>query len=186
MANRKIKPLPSLTQKDTERFYAKVNRHPGQGPTGDCWQWRGACFQSGYGTFGYAANIFRTHRIAYFLATGDDPLDLNVLHHCDNRSCCNPSHLWKGTDVENVRDRDIKGRTRAGSGDRHRTHTHPETIARGERNPMAKLTADKVREIRQKYATGKYTLLDLAQEYHCKSQGSLSAIINRKKWRHIK
>ena len=37
---------------------------------------------------------------------------LNVLHVCDNALCCNPNHLYLGTQIDNIKDRDMKGRQR--------------------------------------------------------------------------
>jgi hypothetical protein len=59
-----------------------------------------------------------------------------VCHHCDNRKCINPEHLFLGTNADNIRDRDKKGRG---------------WIPRGEENPHTKLTAKQVLEIRERY-----------------------------------
>lgn len=32
------------------------------------------------------------------------PKGMNVNHHCDNKKCCNPEHLYVGTQAENMRD----------------------------------------------------------------------------------
>lgn len=36
-------------------------------------------------------------------------------HTCDNPPCCNPTHLFEGTDADNMADRNAKGRARGGS-----------------------------------------------------------------------
>jgi hypothetical protein len=33
-----------------------------------------------------------------------------LCHHCDNRRCCNPSHLFVGTREDNIYDATVKGR----------------------------------------------------------------------------
>ena len=80
------------------------------------------------------------HRVAYELVHGDLPDGLNVLHTCDNPPCCNPSHLFRGTQLENIRDRTKKNRqaTRGAHG-------------------RAKLTDKKVENIRREYVRGSRT-----------------------------
>jgi len=41
------------------------------------------------------------HRIAAFLYISDLPDDKQALHICDIKSCCNPDHIYIGTDKEN-------------------------------------------------------------------------------------
>jgi hypothetical protein len=50
------------------------------------------------------------HRVAWTLTYGPIPKNLCVLHHCDNKPCCNPAHLFLGTKVDNARDMIVKGR----------------------------------------------------------------------------
>lgn len=75
-----------------------------------------------------------SHRVAYQVFVG--PIgDKHVLHDCDNKLCCNPDHLYLGTDAENGRDRAARGRIFKGG--------QP-----GELNGIAKLTNDNVRDIK--------------------------------------
>jgi len=76
----------------------------------------------------------KTHRLAWIKTYGDIPDGLQVLHHCDNRMCITPEHLFLGTNADNVRDRVAKNRS-------HRPV--------GELNPKVKLTVEKVKFIKQ-------------------------------------
>ena len=82
------------------------------GPQGKCWEWRGNRDVDGYGRFRWNYEMFGAHRVAWELAHGPVPAGMLVLHRCDNPPCCNPDHLWLGTNVENIADRHAKGRTR--------------------------------------------------------------------------
>jgi hypothetical protein len=90
------------TKSLAERFWAFVERRPND----ECWAWNGAkCDRQGRGAFqGTTAP-----RISYMLAFGD-PGALFVCHKCDNPRCVNPSHLFLGTQKDNVRDMISKNR----------------------------------------------------------------------------
>ncbi len=109
-------------------FHSKVDK---RGPD-ECWPWKAGKFNTGYGSFSVGGNAFSSHRLAYFLLTGNDPGTMCVLHKCDNRQCCNPTHYFLGTLEDNVADMTAKGR--AARGDRHGSRTHPESVPRGNRH----------------------------------------------------
>jgi hypothetical protein len=96
-----------------QRFWSKVDK---RGPD-ECWPWVGGVDGRGYGRSRYNGSGRTTaHRIAWQLANGRDAL-LFVLHRCDNPVCCNPAHLWEGTQSENMRDMAAKGRWNNGHRD---------------------------------------------------------------------
>lgn len=101
----------------------------------ECWPWMGPRSTDGYGLL--SGKFGRAHRLAYALFVGD-PAGADVLHTCDNRPCCNPRHLYLGTNEQNVRDRVERNRT-----------------AKGSRNARAKLTEAQVALIRQALVTGR-------------------------------
>ena len=80
--------------------------------TATCWVWIGAIDRGGYGKLHFAGKLKKAHRLAYELSTGEIAAGLLVLHRCDVRRCCNPAHLFLGTNVENIEDMIAKGRAR--------------------------------------------------------------------------
>lgn len=78
----------------------------------ECWEWTGAKTSYGYGSVRYHRKGWLSHRLAFYLATGQKPEC--VCHRCDNPPCCNPSHLFAGDLVVNNADRHAKGRSRGG------------------------------------------------------------------------
>ena len=75
-----------------------------------CWEWTGFIDKSGYGRIKIGGVSERAHRASYVCFVGDIPEDRMILHKCDNRSCCNPKHLYAGTPEDNVFDMMERGR----------------------------------------------------------------------------
>jgi hypothetical protein len=180
-----------------QRFWTKVNKN---GPNG-CWIWTAAVDGGGYGNFAlHKGRFVKAHRLAYEMMVGQIPEGMNVLHRCDTPRCVNPSHLFLGTQADNMADMVSKNRFRLGNrnppkGDAHYLHRHPEKVRRGyQRAPGtyhcgddhygAKLTASQVIAIRERYAAAQATMGKLASEYGV-AKGTIQDIIERKTWKHI-
>lgn len=145
---------PYLDDAAIERFWAKVDKSPGQGPNGQCWTWTGCTNSGGYGQFFLAGAMRQAHRVAWTMAHGPIPPDHDVLHHCDNPPCCNEECLFVGTHDENMADKVRKGRQSRLFGDRNGARLHPERMPRGERNVRSKLTETDRVQIRAALARG--------------------------------
>lgn len=77
----------------------------------DCWEWIGGISRKGYGQMAYEGRMHTAHRLAWTFTKGKIPKGLYVLHKCDNPTCCNPWHLFLGTQKDNMRDMVEKNRS---------------------------------------------------------------------------
>jgi len=77
-----------------------------------CLEWRGRVNAQGYGMVIYNDREWRVHRLMWTITNGPVPQGLYVLHKCDNRICCEPDHLFIGTQRDNIADMIAKGRGR--------------------------------------------------------------------------
>ena len=200
--------LPPFKEEDIVRFWSKVIRQEND----RCWEWQAGKLVDGYGVFYVSKKSIKAHRIAYLLHYRENPGTFCVLHTCDNPSCCNPAHLFLGTELDNVADRHAKRRDATGDksgrrlhperyptgdrhparlhpermyrGDNHPARLHPERVARGERQGSAKLTEEKVLEIRRTYRNKEATLKQLAARYNV-TFGLIGHIVNYRSWKHV-
>ena len=149
------------------RLMKKVIKRPD-----GCWEWTAERFKNVYGQvcirFGPSNTKYcLAHRLMWELHNG--PLgNKKALHKCDHPWCIRPSHLFKGTTLDNALDMHRKGRANP---------------AYGERSGNAKLTASKVRAMRLAHSKGAKHR-ELAARFGV-SQKQVSVIINRIQWGHI-
>jgi hypothetical protein len=154
---------------DVVRFWDKVK----VAAPDECWEWQGAIDSNGYGAFKIEGKKRNTHRIAFDLCFGPIPDGKLICHHCDNRKCVNPVHLFIGTQVDNMQDCSRKGRLKV-----------PTSIAYGEAAGGAKLTAAMVIELRLLYNSKKYTYRKLGKLFGIDPKQAWN-IVNRISWKHI-
>lgn len=153
-----------MNSKLEHRFWNKVNKMNST----ECWNWNAALNKNGYGWFAFNTKTGSTyaHRVAALLSGIIDSIDckLHVLHSCDNPKCCNPDHLFAGTNFDNVKDRVSKDRT-----------VSPQLW--GDQNGASKLTNDQIKEIRIQYKDCGLSQSKIAAMFGVK-QPQISRIVN--------
>lgn len=88
-----------------ERIDSKLRTTPS-----GCREWVGTRSPKGYGKTSYAGKSWTVHRLVWTLVNGPIPEGLVVCHSCDNPPCAEITHLWVGTQADNLRDMREKGR----------------------------------------------------------------------------
>jgi len=157
-----------------ERFWPRVDKNgPEHETLGRCWIWRGSLDRAGYGICS-VGSFKRAHRFAWVATNGPIPDGHVVMHECDVRACCNPSHLKTGTQAENQGDMVRRGRSARGQ--RAAIHQHPDKYRH-----RLKLSVEQVREIRELLRTNQMRPSQIAQKYGV-TQANVSAIQTGRSW----
>jgi len=154
---------------DAVAYWNNVEKHD----FSRCWVWKRCKNKKGYGLLQYDGpdgmeRHQKSHRMAWRLSFGPIKKGLHICHKCDNPSCCNPSHLFMGTNHENVLDKMEKGR-----------------MQRGENTSRAKLNPTKVREIRTKYKANEFLSMETLGKEYGVTPGSIYNVIAYISWSHI-
>ena len=131
-----------------------------------CWLWTAYVSTAGYGTIQIdARNHILAHRASWEIHRGAIPDGMRVCHKCDVRCCVNPSHLFLGTQSDNIRDAVQKGRF---------------TGPRGERQWLAKLAIETVREIKLSKEAGRALAKRIGVSF-----STISDIRRGRTWKHV-
>lgn len=148
-----------------KRLYNKIKKTPA------CWLWTGVKNNKGYGLFFFDKKLKLAHRVLWEITNGNIPEGVHVLHRCDNPACVNPSHLFLGSQKDNMVDMTEKGRNK-------------NAIFLGEQNGRAKLTSQEVLSIREKHLDKTTTAKETAKKYGV-NPSTIQDILSRKSWKHI-
>lgn len=180
--------IPEMSAKQQDHFWSKVDRRGAD----ECWPWLALTNNEGYGVAFINRVQYRSHRVSMAL-DGRDPLDLFGCHTCDNPPCCNPRHLFAGSQLDNMGDCAAKGRSAIGArngtytmpertprGDTHYSRVNPELVKRGERCWNSKLTAVQIVAILADTRTQRA----IAAAYGV-GESQISRIKNGRRWAHV-
>jgi hypothetical protein len=135
--------------------------------SGECWLWTAAKNAKGYGICADGL----VHRAVYRQYVGEIDSGLYVLHKCDVRNCCNPSHLYLGDQKQNMADMTERGRC-------GRRGAKP-----GEAHPMAKITEAQAKDLLERAKRGVSTAV-LASEFSL-SRNYVQRVISGYRWSHL-
>lgn len=135
-------------------------------PIAGCLIWTGYSTFDWYGRISFKGTQRMVHRLVYEIANGPIQKGMLVCHRCDNRSCCNPHHLFLGTNKENMADMKEKKRQ-----------------SMGERRPDAKLTERDVADIRGIRNSG-IAIRKISAMFNV-SKSVIHMIVSGKSWKHV-
>lgn len=161
-----IKAIENPCESDINRFWNNVDFPKNRDL---CWNWNGFVQneKKPYGVFslrGKKYNVKKTYtasRFAYFLHYNIDPLELCVLHKCDNPQCVNPNHLFLGTNDDNIKDKVQKGR----QAKNECWNKGKETKFRLWDNKNCKATKEDFLEMKSIYEQNKMSVNELAEKF---------------------
>ena len=151
-----------------KRFWDKVKKTDG------CWNWIAGTRGNGYGTFKFNGKAVDSHRFVWLITFGEIPKGMFICHHCDNRKCVRPDHLFLGTAMDNIVDAVRKGII---------NNYLLTKFKIGHKPYKTKLTKKQVIEIREKYKMGSSCKL-LGKIYGIHPRTILK-IIKFEKWKNI-
>jgi hypothetical protein len=160
-----------ITAAQIARFHSYVDRS--SGPLA-CWPWTRSSIENGYGNFwigedtAHGKVVLATH-VALTLDGRPRPeWKPKALHTCHYPPCCNPLHLYWGTQADNMRDALEAGRfpNRAGAA-----------------NSQSKLTEEKVYDIRGMYDANLSP--NYIAKHHKVTRNTVWRIGTRKAWGHL-
>lgn len=130
-----------------------------------CWLWMKAKHRQGYGSIRFKNKFGLVHRVVWEVYKGEIPEGMKVCHSCDQPACCNPDHLFLGTQKDNVYDMINKGRKKI-------------NIRKTRRN---KLNYEQVQEIKALHGNG-MTRKELEKKFSV-SQTCIAKILTGVSWK---
>jgi len=162
---------PFVNERAVQRFWSNVDQ---SGGADSCWEWKLGRNTTNYGLVRVQGRLWRAHRLAVLLDTGELSEASVVIHACDNPPCCNPKHLKAGTRQENTLDMVSKGR-----------HKKPTTFVPARfRLPRKnhRLTREQVAQVREQLESPMANQSAIGRAFGV-SSGCISAIARGTSWK---
>lgn len=163
-----------------------------------CWEWTGAVGSHGYGVGKFECGERTAHRASYIVLKKKRKTKRPILHECDNKICCRPIHIDKGSFSKNTKDaydRGLipKGKDHWTANDKAKVSKrskaawkkHRLRIVKARNEKRGKLSEDKVRKARKLYNSGNYTQQALADKFNV-SISSMNHCIRGISWTFVK
>lgn len=188
-----MKPFPPNVE---PRFLRGTNKngpmHPYDPEKGRCWIWTGMKNRKGYGLMKIGRRGFSCHRVSFEMHTRELSPGECALHTCDRPSCVNPSHIYAGSNQDNVNDKMKRGRfvpfgpvpaDRRARGAKNGAYTKPHRVRKGSNNGRSKLNERQIPAIRG-LLIGGVSRKAIAKTYSV-SEGLIDQIAQGKIWRHV-
>lgn len=146
----------------------RLERYSIPEPNSGCRLWMGSVDSSGHGQLSIGGGRKTSaHRASWEQKNGPIPAGMQICHKCDVRSCIEETHLFLGTQADNMADMIAKGRAR------HRSLP-------GENHGCAKLSEAQAIEVI--FAVG--THREIAARFRIRPS-TVGNIKSGKKWRHL-
>ncbi len=147
---------------EIERFIEKISFKNG------CWIWIGykhpRTGQAGINIKGQCKIAYRVFYERFIGPTNG----LFVLHTCDNPACLKPSHLFLGTQDDNIKDMVKKNR---------------QPFAKNSR--AIKFNNEKIKEIRKIFKAAGHPNFDQIAKIYGANRATIYDIFHRRTWKHI-
>lgn len=156
------------------RFWKFVNKSGSVHPVhGVCWEWVGGLDWHGYGSFQVSSRkSVRSHRFSYEVHHNKELKPAQkVCHHCDNKKCVRPDHLFLSTQAGNMKDMVNKGR---------------QSRLKGSRNGRSILTEKDVDAIKKTYRCRhpEFGSIPMAKKYGV-ARVTILKITSGRSWKHV-
>ncbi len=146
--------------------------------TDECQIWPFSKDSDGYGKAYMDGRCWQAHRLSKKLTDPDFDESLGCLHTCDNPPCFNPQHLFQGTNADNAKDRDSKGR-----GHWQQPNWKPPAVKFWQHRKGHAINPERIRDVRARWANGE-SQSSIARHFGV-PRTAIHRIVRGRTWKHV-